>query len=425
VARGILKIISRYQPVLLFIISVSLAIRMIMALALGDSVYPISGAYDQISYDELAQRVVAGYGFTFASPSYPAIPADTPTSFWSFGYTIYLAAVYMIFGHHPLVARVIQVLLSPLNCWLAYRLGKRLFGDWAGLASAALTAGYAYLIFFNAALMTQTFYIIAVMAAFELALALADQPTRRDWVLLGLVLGIGALTRQTLLLFAPILFGWIIWRVYRRVHWKDVLVSFAIIGLLVLPWTVYNYYTFHDFLLLNSNGGFWFFSSNHPEQGTDFDPIYVAPIPEDLKGLPEPAEDRALFQRGLGFVVSDPARFLRLTVNRLKDYYWMMPSENSSLVSNIGRVLSFPLYLPFMVYGLYLSRRRWKVCAPLYLFVIFEALFSLVSWAAPRYRLPSDALLMVFAGLAVVSLARNFGIKLRAENFETKQRVTL
>jgi hypothetical protein len=118
-------------------------------------------------------------------------------------------------------------------------------------------------------------------------------------------------------------------------------------------------------------------------------------------------------------------RFLRLTVNRLKDYYWMMPSESSSLISNIGRVLSFPLYLPFMVYGLYLSRGRWKECAPLYLFVIFEALFSLLSWAAPRYRLPSDALLMVFAGFAVVSLASSFGINLRAGNLETKQRVTL
>lgn len=410
---------------LIVIMLVSVLIRLVVAVVLGDNADPISGAYDQQSYDILAQRVVQGKGFTFPETWYPFTPADTPTAHWSYLYTIYLAGVYALFGHHPLVARLLQACVSALSIWLAYRLGKRLFGNWAGLVSATLSAGYAYLIFFNAALMTQTFYIIAVMAAFDLALGLADQPTRRGWVLLGLMLGIGALTRQTLLLFAPILFGWIIWRVYRRLRWRDVLVSFAMIGLVVLPWTVYNYFTFHDFLLLNSNGGFWFFSSNHPNQGTDFDPTYVAPIPADLQGLPEPAEDRALFQRGLGFIASDPVRFLRLTVNRLKDYYWMMPSESSSLISNIGRVLSFPLYLPFMVYGLYLSRRRWKECVPLYLFVIFEALFSLLSWAAPRYRLPSDALLMIFAGFAVVSLASSFGINLRAGNLDTKQRVTL
>lgn len=410
---------------LIVIMLVSVLIRLVVAVVLGDNADPISGAYDQQSYDILAQRIVQGKGFTFPETWYPFTPPDTPTAHWSYLYTIYLAGVYALFGHHPLVARLLQACVSALSIWLAYRLGKRLFGNWAGLVSATLSAGYAYLIFFNAALMTQTFYIIAVMAAFDLALGLADQPTRRGWVLLGLMLGIGALTRQTLLLFAPILFGWIIWRVYRRLRWRDVLVSFAMIGLVVLPWTVYNYFTFHDFLLLNSNGGFWFFSSNHPNQGTDFDPTYVAPIPADLQGLPEPAEDRALFQRGLGFIASDPVRFLRLTVNRLKDYYWMMPSESSSLISNIGRVLSFPLYLPFMVYGLYLSRRRWKECVPLYLFVIFEALFSLLSWAAPRYRLPSDALLMIFAGFAVVSLASSFGINLRAGNLDTKQRVTL
>lgn len=410
---------------LIVIMLVSVLIRLVVAVVLGDNADPISGAYDQQSYDILAQRIVQGKGFTFPETWYPFTPPDTPTAHWSYLYTIYLAGVYALVGHHPLVARLLQACVSALSIWLAYRLGKRLFGNWAGLVSATLSAGYAYLIFFNAALMTQTFYIIAVMAAFDLALGLADQPTRRGWVLLGLMLGIGALTRQTLLLFAPILFGWIIWRVYRRLRWRDVLVSFAMIGLVVLPWTVYNYFTFHDFLLLNSNGGFWFFSSNHPNQGTDFDPTYVAPIPADLQGLPEPAEDRALFQRGLGFIASDPVRFLRLTVNRLKDYYWMMPSESSSLISNIGRVLSFPLYLPFMVYGLYLSRRRWKECVPLYLFVIFEALFSLLSWAAPRYRLPSDALLMIFAGFAVVSLASSFGINLRAGNLDTKQRVTL
>lgn len=410
---------------LIVIMLVSVLIRLVVAVVLGDNADPISGAYDQQSYDILAQRIVQGKGFTFPETWYPFTPPDTPTAHWSYLYTIYLAGVYALVGHHPLVARLLQACVSALSIWLAYRIGKRLFGNWAGLVSATLSAGYAYLIFFNAALMTQTFYIIAVMAAFDLALGLADQPTRRGWVLLGLMLGIGALTRQTLLLFAPILFGWIIWRVYRRLRWRDVLVSFAMIGLVVLPWTVYNYFTFHDFLLLNSNGGFWFFSSNHPNQGTDFDPTYVAPIPADLQGLPEPAEDRALFQRGLGFIASDPVRFLRLTVNRLKDYYWMMPSESSSLISNIGRVLSFPLYLPFMVYGLYLSRRRWKECVPLYLFVIFEALFSLLSWAAPRYRLPSDALLMIFAGFAVVSLASSFGINLRAGNLDTKQRVTL
>ncbi len=50
-----------------------------------------------------------------------------------------------------------------------------------------------------------------------------------------------------------------------------------------------------------------------------------------------------------------------------------------------------------MVYGLWLSRRRWRACLPLYLYQAFDTALHLASWAAPRYRLPGDALLLVFA----------------------------
>jgi hypothetical protein len=231
---------------------------------------------------------------------------------------------------------------------------------------------------------------------------------------LGLAIGIGTLTRQTLFLFAPFLIAWIVWKIRAQVQWGNVLIAPAIIGLLILPFTIYNYFTFHDFLLLNSNSGFWFYSSNHPHHGTSFDPSYVAPIPEHLRGLSEPAEDRALLREGLGFIVAEPARFLLLSLNRTKDYFWFMPSEQSSVISNLARLLSFPLYIPFFLYGLFLSRRYWQACVPLYLYVLFDTSLCLISWAAPRYRLPSDAVMMAFAGLAMVDLATRLKIGTRA-----------
>ncbi len=416
------------------VLAISLLVRLVLAFALGDHPGQMYGADDQATYDTLAQRVVAGYGFSFPRFWYPFTPANSPTAHWSFLYTLYLAGVYAIFGHHPLAARVIQVLLSGFNIWLAYRLGRRLFNDTAGLAAAALTALYAYFIFFNAALMTQTFYILTVLAALDLSLSLAKKPTRRGWILLGLVIGAGVLLRQSLLLFTPILVAWLWW--YDR-HSPQVtghkshnsgsltsvahsgwvrrdgvlpflisgpLLTFAIIALVILPWTLRNYVTYHDFLLLNSNGGFWFYSSNHPNQGTNFDQTYVAPIPRNLSGLAEPALDRALYHEAVGFILADPRRFLVLSLNRTKDYFWVLPSDNSSLMSNLSRVFSFTLYLPFMLYGLFLSGRQWRTCLPMYLYVAFDAAFCLISWSAPRYRLPSDAVLMPFAGLAVANL---------------------
>lgn len=393
------------RRLLIAVIVFSILLRAVVAIGLGDHVEPLSGAYDQVSYDTLAQRILAGKGFSFPTNWYPFTLPDEPTAHWSYLYTLYLAGVYAISGHHPLVARLLQVILSGLNIWLAYRIGWRLFGDWVGLVAAAATSVYAYLIFFNAALMTQTFYIIAVLAVIAITLELVDHPTRRNWILLGGAIGIGALLRQTLLIFAPLIFAWLIFKHSRRLPWRDMFIAISVIALFILPWTVYNYFTFHDFLLLNSNGGYWFYSSNHPAQGTNFNQNYSAPLPPELRGLSEPAIDRALYREGVGFIVADPSRFILLSLNRTKDYFWVSPSEQSSMISNAARLLSFALYLPFMILGLIWSRRAWQLCVPLYLYVAFDTLLCLMSWSAPRYRLPSDAVFMVFVGFAITSLA--------------------
>jgi hypothetical protein len=153
----------------------------------------------------------------------------------------------------------------------------------------------------------------------------------------------------------------------------------------------------------------------HPNQGTEFDDNYAAPLPEWPKGVSEPAMDRALYGEGIRFVVEDPKRFLLLSVSRIDHSFWLLLSTISSLASNLGRLLSFTLYLPFMLYGLYLSFRRWRACVPPYLCVAFDTTLCLLTWAAPRYRLPSDALMMIFAGLAVVTFAQQLGVLLWAQ----------
>lgn len=399
------------QKILIGIIVFSILVRLGMALYLGDQAQPISGAYDQVSYDTLAQRLLAGKGFSFPTDWYPFTKADEPTAHWSFLYSLYLAGVYSVFGHHPLAARVIQVLISGAGIWLVYRLGRVLFNDRVGLVAAALSSIYAYLIFFNAALMTQTFYILAVLAVLNLASTIISNPTPRNWILLGLSVGLGALLRQTMILFAAILFIWMLWATFKKVPQPSRLrilsgmfLSVIVVVGLIAPWTIRNYLTYHDFLLLNSNGGYWMYASNHPGQGTEFDQEFAPPVPTNLQGLAEPAIDRALFAEGLGFIAADPQRFLLLSYSRTMDYFWILPSAQSSLSSNLARLFSFTLYLPFMVYGLWLSRRQWRMCIPLYLYVAFDALLCLSTWSAPRYRLPSDAVLMVFAGLAILNL---------------------
>jgi hypothetical protein len=159
--------------------------------------------YDQNSYDALAQSLLAGRGYSFEQDYwYPGFTrAGEQTAHWSFLYPAFLAGVYAVFGHYPLAARLVQVLISGiLSTWLFYRLGKRLAGNTVGLITAGLGAVYIYFVYHDAALMTESFFTLGVLAIFVLSFELVETGSDRKetdpsshvwiWLLLGLVMGL-------------------------------------------------------------------------------------------------------------------------------------------------------------------------------------------------------------------------------------------
>ena len=420
------------------IIGVSVVARVVAALYLGNTVEVLPGTYDQVSYHELALRVLGGHGFSFGRPSWPMTAADAPTAHWSFLYTLYLSAVYAVFGENPLVARLIQaVIVGVLQPYFAYRLGRHVFDERTGLLAAAFTAVYIYFIYYAATLMTEPFYITAILGAL-LGLLRLRRPApdeMRTALAVGVVLGTAVLLRQLFLMLIPFLLLWL-WGVRwldargdratagaavgARYHapWRATTIVGALVALLILPFTLYNYARFDRFVLLNTNAGYAFFWGNHPIYGTQFQAIlppemgsYQELIPEALRDLDEPALEQALMKRGLGFVVDDPIRYARLSLSRVPIYFMFWPSADSGMISNVSRVGSFGLFLPLMLAGLIYSfvhrdtRRRTLVDASLLL--LFAALYSavhLLSWSLVRYRLPVDAILLLYAGLAVSAL---------------------
>ncbi len=292
------------RRILPWIMGVALLLRLAAAVYLGDG---LTGkqqerAYDQISYNLLAQSLLAGRGYSFEIDYYPGFtPANTPTAHWSFLYPLYLAGVYAITGFHPLAARLLQiVIVSLLETWLVFRLGRALFSETVGLVGAGLGAVYAYLIFYDATLMTEPFFISAILAILLLGLRLSgmakDDPVFPgklergakkwiEWAVLGAVVGAAALLRQTILLWIPFQIIWMNWASYRQFHkWRPAilgsLITLSVAAIFVLPWTMRNYAVYDAFLPLNSNAGYALYSANHPDHGTRFDQDYAAPLPD-------------------------------------------------------------------------------------------------------------------------------------------------
>jgi 4-amino-4-deoxy-L-arabinose transferase-like glycosyltransferase len=414
------------------VIAASIVLRVCGAIYMGDVVEELPGTYDQISYDALAQNVAAGKGFVFDDHWYPFTPANTPTAHWSFLYTSYLATVYFLLGHHPLIARVIQaIVVGALMPWLVYRIGRRTFGEVAGLAGALGIAVYIYLVYYSGTLMTEPFYIVATLWALDALQRIAAAASKRGarglqqsgrWLEVGLALGLATLLRQQILILVPVLFLWLWWATRSHIRiWHFIrpgLIVTAIVAGLILPWTMRNYLVYDGFLPLNSNVGWALFAANHPQQGTRFEPLNLPPLPPEIAGMNEAEANDWLTAEGIRFVIEEPGRFLLQTLDRPRNLFRFWPERASSTIANVSRVLSFGLYLPFMIYGLVLSVRRRRrspdgtagahdpsPAGVLYVYVATYLAIHLLSWAMHRYRLPVDAVMMVFVGLALVDLA--------------------
>jgi hypothetical protein len=464
------------------VIGLGLLARLGAVLIMGDTVDVLPGIYDQVSYHTLATRLLDGHGFTFSTEWWPVTRAGEPTAHWSYLYTFYLTAVYAVVGVHPIAARIIQILIvGILTPWLAFQLATHLKPsstlsapslDGSGapippihtalsslisrktlipLIAAAWIALYPYFIYYSAALMTEMFYITAILWSLNITIDIAYSHYRpmdkRIWArfsLLGMSVGIAVLLRQVYLAFVPFLWIWVI-LVMQRSQQKSsapeekgkIRLGIAITGIvgsavvltcMVLPFTLWNYHQFGRFVLLNTNAGYAFFWANHPVHGDDFVPLFTPEmptyqelIPPELRTLDEAALDSELMRRGLQFVFAEPIRYLRLSLSRIDDHFIFWPKSDSSLLSNITRVTSIGLALPFMLSGagLWLAKawhvatgklfpRLWAVLAQpgglLFLFFCIYVGVHLLSWAGIRYRLPADAVLLTFAPYGLLHL---------------------
>jgi 4-amino-4-deoxy-L-arabinose transferase-like glycosyltransferase len=436
------------STILLIILLLSVTLRVGGAFYLGNEVTNLPGTNDQISYHELAKRLVAGHGFSFEQGWWPVTQPGAPTAHWSFLYTFYVAGVYALFGEHPLVARLIQaVIVGLLHPYLAYLIAQRLFArsisqksgrSWsesnAPLIAAGITAVYAYFVYYSATLMTEPFYITAILASIYLAMRIArfgneedgDTRQRTPWKLalaFGLTLAACVLLRQLFMLFIPFLGFWMLWRGWQQSQLRPIIISLVVAAVIVIvaiaPFTLYNYARFDRLVLLNTNAGYAFFFGNHPIYGNNFISIlpehmgtYSDLIPSELRHLDEAALDQALLKEAFTFITADPARYILLSISRVEGYFKFWPSPDSSSLSNFFRVSSFGLMLPFMLYGLWLVFWNYRSSPLLWLLLLFMGFYTgihLLTWTLIRYRLPVDAILILFAGYAIAELALRLG----------------
>jgi 4-amino-4-deoxy-L-arabinose transferase-like glycosyltransferase len=197
------------------------------------------------SYRDLALNLRDGRGYVGLSDK----GVLAPTATFPPGFPAFLAAASFVVGRTVLGLRVATAALGVVSVVLIGLLARWLAGERAGLVAAGLAAVYLPLITTDGSLMAETLYLVLVLLSVIGCLWLHERPAASRAVLVGLAIGLAAITRSEGLLLVPFVAAPAV--VLSRVTSLTIARRTALIALVacaavavVVPWHIRNARTF-------------------------------------------------------------------------------------------------------------------------------------------------------------------------------------
>jgi 4-amino-4-deoxy-L-arabinose transferase-like glycosyltransferase len=401
-----------------------LALRLGWVLAYGRTP---PGFNDPAEYLRFATSIATGHGYT----------SDTghPTAYYPVGYPAFVAAIAWPVLHTPLrdhvavAVEIVQAFLSAATVVAMAIVARAVAGRRAAVATAALLALWPNLVFHSGVLLGET--LCNAIVASALAVLLAGRAhdgwpislSRRRLAIAGLLLGVGALVRPTVLLAVPVLAAVAL---AARLPRRAALAATGVVALaavaVLAPWTVRNAVRLHAFVPISTNTGDdlcigrypgavgWFAITPFCQQ----DPVAA---PADV----EVARDRRNTRLALDWTVHDPLREMRLVGWRATftytsdhdglfatDAYGAAPQLTNGAASVLGTVAD-DWFLAGLVLAAIGARPFVRDGGTAAWFVLGTGLvFGLVPLAFfgdSRFHVPAVPLLALPAGVALARLA--------------------
>lgn len=432
------------------VIALALALRLVYLSEIRDhalfSVLTADPAvYHAQAMDVLGGKLAPAHAYFHSSPLYP----------------LFLAAVIRLAGPGLHAVRLVQACVGCLSVCLIYVLSRLTVGPRPALAASALAALYVPFIFFEGEHLEITL-VIAFLAGALILLQGAGTRAHEEarppvWraAAAGALLGLAALGKPNLLLFAPVGAAWLIHRsgalqrvgprasrTGRRSHGArgagrrgakrlppdrtlarerlGAALFLVAAGIVILPATVHNYRAEGDLIPVSSNGGINLFIGNHPGAPGTF--TVPADMRLDLRVASRAAAERATGRELSAGEVSDywagmafafmrerPAMWLEQTARKFAlfwNHYEIPNHYDLRFVAGFAPLLRLPLgtfavVAPLGIAGLCLALFRRRNVGLLAVFGVTFMCSVVPFFITGRYRLAIALVLLPGAGFAV------------------------
>jgi 4-amino-4-deoxy-L-arabinose transferase-like glycosyltransferase len=297
--------------------------------------------------------------------------------------------------------RVVSCVLGTAAVVLIGLLGRRVGGDRVGLIAGALAAVYPGLWMLDASLRSESLYV----ALIALALLLAYE---RKPVLLGIALGLAALTRSEALLLLPLL---LLFAIPKGARLK----ATVAVALVLAPWLARNWITFDQPTGISTNEGGLFAGANC--NSAYYTPLIGTwacfPVNDPAWGENEAVISGHLRQRALDYAGDHAGRVPAVVgVRVLRVWDAWDPVDASHLEASIAdrhiraqqaAMLSLYVLVPFAVFGAVVLRRRGEPLRILLVPIVFVTLVAALSYGSTRFRVAAEPAIVVLASAGLLA----------------------
>jgi hypothetical protein len=312
-------------------------------------------------------------------------------------------------------AQAMNCAFSAATCWPIFAIGKRVFGEKAGLESAWLWAFFPYALLLPLEwVWDQSLSALLLALIVQATFALRESDSSLSWTLYGLLWAFAALTNPTLCLLLPFFLGWMVWR---KGGYGGRALSLAaraafIFVLALVPWTIRNYYAIDGLVFVKSNFGMELWLGNNPSVKTistpELHPINNLPQRISLILSGEPNYNRAKQRQATAYIENHPRAFLKNFSDRFVDT-WSATYDSTVepwiSILHLGRAdIWFCTAFTFLALaGLVLALRAdWLDSLPIVMCIALFPIPYYLTHTALRYRHPIDPFLATFTAYAVM-----------------------
>jgi 4-amino-4-deoxy-L-arabinose transferase-like glycosyltransferase len=368
--------------------------------------------HDEREYLALAGSLAAGRGLVYDG----GMDVGTGQQFGRApGYPVFLAAIGAPASAPAAPRRVqaAQAVVGALGVLVIALLAWRTAGPGAGVAASAIAAIYPPLVVLPAYVLSEALFSTLALATALWLQREMDRPgglPTPGIVVAGLLCGVCALVRPSMIFFVPCAALWVFWR-----RGPAAAAALALTTALVIaPWTIRNYRVYHRLIPIASEGGITFWTGNHPLAIGEGD---LAANPELKRaelafrqahpGL-SPEEMEPLYYRDALRTIRERPLWWAGLVAR-KAFYLVVPIGPSYALHSpkyrLASTVPYLLLVPFAAAGLRRILQGARPPAALLLLSGSAVLVCLIFFPQERFRIPvlDPTLIVCASGLAARS----------------------